>query len=1411
MPIVRLLLLPFILSAPATINKPLVAHWTFDEIFGTGCVDSTGNGFDASSERPGGDGLRRAEGLFGSAMSFSGSHMLRVPDGKPDLNGLSALSFGAWVMPTDVDQYTEIFRKEDGDNRVLFAFQEHGTFLTLGLNIGGYVECDSPMKPAQVLDGRWHHCAATFDGQWMRVYLDGKEIGSLKRPGTISAGGAAPGCIGSAAGGECFHGLMDDLRIYKAALSPEDIATLHEDGQEALTAAANVAQGDEPKPDAPLLAQWPFNESALSPKLANAAGNAAFDVAQTAPILHTRGVHGAALNLMGTHALVTAGGPGVSELPAISLSAWTRPTDLSGFREIFRQEAGDSRILFSFQENGTVLSLGLGVGGYKECDATITPAQLMDGQWHHCAATFDGKTMRVYLDGKQIGSLDRPGKIITDPASPGFIGSSSGTSEHYQGGLDDLRIYKAALTPQQVAALHDAGAQCLERIARQSEDRVAAFYTPAKTFAETVAGSRRKLAEGKFPLDLDLATTLTHKLRGAFPQEYDSFAAWAGVSPVEYLATGNDQAQIARVQHSIDLLLEYKPLTAHQKAKLTPAESARWAEADALASRFAKLKAQGTAARYSPDWVNLVLEVGPHIQLRPYQSEAVAPFVTPQTPPTRDLTAAEGRAALERDWLHQVSSDPSAQKIRWELKFARQIADRIDRDFPGKADLAAERRKLVELERKAAALNAPDKELYFQAREIKRAVMLKNPVVDFKKLLFVDMPYPAGSEWPHETRHRLGYMAVPGARLLTLDGLSPAGHVTQLMPQLPLHGSFWRPDASFDGKTVLFCFKPHNEKSFHVYEINADGTGLKQLTDGPYDDLDPIYLPDGKHIMFSTTRGNTYVRCMPPTNAYPLARADRDGRNIYIISQNNEPDYLPSVLDDGRVIYTRWEYTDKPLWRAQSLWTINPDGTTQTTYWGNQSVWPDLLKDARSIPGSSRVMFTGSAHHSWFSGSVGIIDRGNGLNYPDGVTKVTGDMPWPEVGNGPEDPIESPIYHASGNYGGYYSPYPLSEKDFLVSANRDGKFVLYLMDTDGNRELIYEGVNNVFHAIPLKARPTPPVIPDTVAWPDREHRLKPADGLIFAANVYEGAPPELQGKAKFLRVLNIDPKTYTYWYKRPYISTGPEVSMVQSDGVKRVIGTVPIADDGSVAFHAPSGKALHFQLLDGQGRALQTMRSFVGVMPGERRGCLGCHELHSASPVRSNKPSALQHLAAAITPPPWGNDTVSFPRYVQPVLDRYCGKCHENGGPAQKTLNLASRPGFIDFKEPYVTLTGSPSWSVAYQPPANPPPGFGIADTLMVEGFLTTDPKAYQTPLPMKRLSYVSRLVDIASSGKHHGVKVDEVSRQRLIAWVDAMCPYLGREEIMQMPDPVFQGVDWLAVRPRLQSAPTIVRPGPVD
>lgn len=1187
------------------------------------------------------------------------------------------------------------------------------------------------------------------------------------------------------------------------------VTAMFADENQQAAVSSNSAESEK-QVAAPLLAHWKFDEEAETTIAADSSGSkTASQITARQKIARTRGIHGNALDLHGRHQLECRFLPEASEMSEITFSVWARPTELQGYREILRQECGN-RFLFSFQNNGSVLSLGLNIGGYAECDAKINPAHLLDGSWHHCAATFDGLVMRVYLDGKEIGSLDRPGKISTQISPSAYVGSNGGKGEFFQGGLDELRIYSTGLTSSQISEMYRGGLQSLADYSRKANVRLNSFYVQEKSFAETLARTRENLATADRQFARELATGTLVRLKASFPEEYQKFTEWTEASPVKYLLS-DEKTNLQTAEKIMTLLTEYMPLTKEQKLAQSPEQIQHWKEVEAIRTRFEKLKSQGESARFSAEWVEVILAAGPHIQLRPRVSQAVAPYITPQTPPTQNLTAEQAQEVLHKDWLYQADQVPSPDRIRKEIQWTYQLAQRIH--FPPekqkKIDLLLG--NLKELEQKAATISSPDTELYFKVRKLKRTIALLNPVVDFTKILFVDMPFPAGSEWKHETRHRLGYLAVPGARLLVLDGLSPAGKLSKLMPQEPLHGSFWRPDISYDAKKVLFCFKPHNEKSFHLYEINIDGTGFVQLTSGPYDDLDPIYLPDDEHFLFSTTRGHSYVRCMPPTNAYVLARCNSDGKDIYLISRNNEPDYLPSVMNDGRVIYTRWEYTDKPLWRAQSLWTTRPDGTHVSTFWGNQSVWPDLLKDARSIPGSQRVMFVGSAHHNWFSGSVGIIDPEKGFNFPDGLTKVTADVTWPESGNGPVDPIESSRYHTSGKHSAYYSPYPLSEQDFLVSADRDGKFVLYLMDVDGNRELIYEGTHNIFHALPVRPRRKPPTISDQVAWPERKEKANPQPGLIFSSNIYEGTAPQLSGKAKFLRVLTMDAKTYTYWHKRPYISTGPVVSMVQSEGVKRVLGTVPIEEDGSVAFYAPSGKPLHFQLLDDQYRALQTMRSFTGVMPGERRSCVGCHESHSRAPQQSPPTIALSKEPHQITPPPWGEDTVSYVRYVQPVLDQHCGKCHQGDGDAKKVLDLTFRPGYLMFNEPYVTLIGRPTWGKPYKKPDKPVPGFGIANTLMVEGYDQRDPNAYKTPKPMTHLSRKSRLIELASSGKHYNVKVDPVSLRKLIAWIDTMCPYRGDEEVRQIEDPDFQGIDWLSIRPEVKNAPTIIRPGPVD
>ena len=774
---------------------------------------------------------------------------------------------------------------------------------------------------------------------------------------------------------------------------------------------------------------------------------------------------------------------------------------------------------------------------------------------------------------------------------------------------------------------------------------------------------------------------------------------------------------------------------------------------------------------------------------------------------------------VERDWLLQVGHRLTLTHVRQEVGWARELATRLFRRVP-KPDLSAELAKLTELDAKSKAPEADVTGLYLAVHHVKRAVAFKNPAVDFSRILLVDNPYP---EDRHESGHRHGYRAGSGkGRLLVLEGLTPESPVRSLVPEAKA-GFLWRPDLSFDAKKIVFCLMPSGEKSFHLYEVNVDGAGFRQLTFGDYDDLDPIFLPTGK-LMFTTTRGHTYVRCGPTHHSPVLARCDADGKNIYVVSRNGEPDYLPALLPDGRVIYTRWEYTDKEQQRAQSLWTMNPDGTGVAAFWGNQSVWPDMLVEPRPIPGSDRIMFTGVGHHMWFEGSIGIIAPGKGMNYPRGITKVTPEIPWPEVGNGPQEKAESGAYRPS-SYRAYKTPYPISEEDFLVSIlhPKTKMFGLYLMDLSGNRELIYTGTHNAWHAVPLRTRPRPPAVLDQVAWPPLGPDQPPLkEGVMYSASVFEGAPLLPKDKVKYLRVLHIDAKTYTPW-KKTFGPSGPSISISQADGVKRILGTTPVESDGSFCFRAPPGKALHFQLLDQDFRCIQTMRSFTGVMPGETRGCVGCHEGRRSTPVNAKGGMAMRRGPLPLTPPPWGVEvSIGYERFVQPVLDTYCGECHQGDGKARAKLDLtwrkattvAARSGqsVQHFNEPYITLMGGgATWFRKVDEKLTNKHGLPVplSGCLLVEGFGGRNPAALATLKPMTHMSSASLLISKAMDEGHIKAKMDAHSLRRLIGWVDANGPYLGEEEIRQMPDPTL-ATRWPrpvpVVKPRLRTAPRINR-----
>jgi len=766
-------------------------------------------------------------------------------------------------------------------------------------------------------------------------------------------------------------------------------------------------------------------------------------------------------------------------------------------------------------------------------------------------------------------------------------------------------------------------------------------------------------------------------------------------------------------------------------------------------------------------------------------------------PPTETLAPEEAQAMLEADWLYQAEGKPLGARAVQEIAWAREIAARLAR-AAAPPDLRAELARLDELAKAAQSLAPGNEEaargVYLDVRRVKRQIMLKDPAVDFTQIVFIDAP----ERYPHESMHRVYPQAqLNCVRLLVLDGLHPGGRVRRLARQQADEGGgwYWRPEVSFDGKRVLFCFRPAAERTFHLYEIGVDGGGLRQITRGQYDDLDPIYLSDGR-IAFMSNRGNSNARCTVGHPSPLLTRCDADGRNIYILSGGGEPEYTPSLTSDGRILYTRWEYHDKELMRIQSLWSVNPDGTAVSHVYGNQSYWPDMLMEAREIPGGKRILFGAHGHHQVYRGTVGIVDTARGFNYPEGITRVTWDTPWPEVGNGPADRMEEPAYHSAGPFVGYKSPYPLSDKLFLVSAKpatMPNAHAVYLMDVCGNRELIYRGAFGTLYPTPVRRRPVPPVIPDQVAWAGPQHLYKPVQpGTFYSNDVFDGAPGDLRDRARYLRVLQLDFTTFTLGKKlqdaahpggHPHMHVGPVMSVTCNDGIKRVLGTVPIREDGSVYFEAPPCVSLHFQLLDENHRCLHTMRSFANLMPGERRGCVGCHELHSTAPA-SRRSLALQSPPSRIEPYAGGPDrSLGYERDIQPILDRHCGRCHQGQGKGRSKLDLTLRPSdrWGTFPEPYVTLTLGRKRSLAGDFPG--PCEGGIADTILAEAH-PWRPVDYATLRPLSRLSGVSRLIRIASGGKHNDVKLPPDDLLTLILWVDTLCPYRGEREVREMDDP---------------------------
>ncbi len=471
------------------------------------------------------------------------------------------------------------------------------------------------------------------------------------------------------------------------------------------------------------------------------------------------------------------------------------------------------------------------------------------------------------------------------------------------------------------------------------------------------------------------------------------------------------------------------------------------------------------------------------------------------------------------------------------------------------------------------------------------------------------------------------------------------------------------PELSFDAKKVIFSMRNNIEDGYHIYEINIDGSALRQLTFAQgVSDIDPLYLPDGG-IIFSSTRDPKYCMCNRHIMAN-LFRMNSDGSNITQIGVSTLFEGHATLLNDGRIIYDRWEYVDRNFGDAQALWTVNPDGTKHAIYYGNNTGVPGGVIDARAIPGSDKVACIFSSCHDVAWGALAIIDRKLGVDGVEAVVDI-----FPKEGRemvaaqkGNWDKFREIKVH-------YEDPFPLSESDFLVSRTIDTttnsgqpanvpklKTAIYYVNTDGREEQVLSGEKSLFDPMIVEARIAPNAIPEMRNYEDKV-------GTFYVQNVYEGTHMEgvERGVAKYLRIIETPAKRS--WTTNNWKGQGAQAPGVNwhSFEVKNILGVVPIEEDGSANFEAPSGIFVYFQLLDKDMKMIHSMRSGVSLMPGEVNGCIGCHEDRLNIPPSSpTLPMALAKGATKLDE--WIDESrvnFSYVERVQPILDLRCVKCHD--------------------------------------------------------------------------------------------------------------------------------------------------------
>jgi len=542
-----------------------------------------------------------------------------------------------------------------------------------------------------------------------------------------------------------------------------------------------------------------------------------------------------------------------------------------------------------------------------------------------------------------------------------------------------------------------------------------------------------------------------------------------------------------------------------------------------------------------------------------------------------------------------------------------------------------------------------------------------------------------------------------------------------------------------------FEYLESKENKFQVYSVAVDGSKVEKLTDDRFDNFDPVPLPDGGIAFLSTRRGG-FIRCnniWEPLTVYTLHRMDADGANLRTLSFHETNEWHPAILNDGRLVYSRWDYVDRSAAHYHGLWTCLPDGTLPSVLFGNYTQMVSACYQPKAVPGSSKIVFVAGAHHAVTGGSLVLLDPMRTAYHPETAEDVLDSLErlTPEV-EFPETPNQWPTTY-------YHSPWPLSENYYLTAYSREplgsfgagsdktGRTGLYYFDRFGNLELLYEDVGfSCQYPLPLIPRERPPVIPD------RRDASLGETGEFYLSNVYKSLIEMPEGRRiRELRIFQLLPK-HPDW-----VANSPRLGYANAEGARMLLGTVPVDEKGTAYFTAPANEPLYFQAVDESGKAVQTMRSDVYLQSGERRSCVGCHE-----PLHSSPQNVLiRDKPDTIVAGPDGSKPLSFARLVQPILDRRCLDCHSGQSGAKQGKTDLRDKAQGQFSVSYNSLRPYVRWFEWG--------GDSISQTTTPPGHCGADE---------------SPLTKILDDENHQTTGLTDKEKRRIYLWLDANAPFHG-------------------------------------